>query len=121
MMVAPNLNVVRGGVLIGTTTNLGSGLGGISTGWNLNRSLILPKVTTRVVRTPQMVFTNPIMTTHVSMTSNRPLMNSIIARRYIKTNVGNLGGYQKPSIVIAGILNHRNGHSMRPNKVALWP
>jgi hypothetical protein len=45
-------------------------------------------------------------------------MNSITIRRYINTNVGNLGGYQKPYIVIVRILNHKNGRPMKPNMVA---
>jgi hypothetical protein len=42
MVVAPNINVVRKGILIGSTTNLGSGLCGVSTRRNLNRSSMLP-------------------------------------------------------------------------------
>jgi hypothetical protein len=37
-MVAPIMNVVKGGSPIGFVTNLGSGLGGISVGRNLNQS-----------------------------------------------------------------------------------
>jgi hypothetical protein len=73
MMVAPSVNVVRGGILIGSTINLGSGSSGVSARRNLNWSSALPTVTTRVVETFQMVFTNPIMTIHVNRTTNRPL------------------------------------------------
>ncbi len=69
-IVAPNINVVKRGVLIGFAAKLGSGSSGILIGRNLSRSLALPIVTTEVVGTPQMVFTNPIITIHVNMTSN---------------------------------------------------
>jgi hypothetical protein len=36
IVVAPNTNFVRGGVLIGSTLNLGHGLGGVLVGRNLN-------------------------------------------------------------------------------------
>jgi hypothetical protein len=39
MVVAPNMDVVRKGTLIGFATNLGSGLGGILLGRTLNRNL----------------------------------------------------------------------------------
>jgi hypothetical protein len=39
MVVAPNMNVVRGRVLTKSTTNLGRGLGRVFTGRNLSRSL----------------------------------------------------------------------------------
>jgi hypothetical protein len=64
------MNVVKGGILIGSTTNLGHGLNGVLLTRNLSRNLKLPTVITIVVGTPQMVFTNPIMTTHVNMTVN---------------------------------------------------
>ncbi len=50
-MVAPNMNVVRGGVVIGSTTNLGSGLGGVSKRSNLNQSSALPTTIIGVVGT----------------------------------------------------------------------
>jgi hypothetical protein len=71
--VMPNIDVVRRGILIGFAVILGSGSNGVSTIKNLNRSLALPTTITRVVSTFQMVFTNPIMTTHVNRTINRPL------------------------------------------------
>jgi len=52
MFVAPNMDVGRRGVLIGSITKLGSRLGGILAGRNLNRSSALPIVTTEVVGTP---------------------------------------------------------------------
>jgi hypothetical protein len=52
MVVAPNMNVVRGGVLTKSTTNLGRGLGRVFTGRNLSRSLGILTTTTRVVGTP---------------------------------------------------------------------
>jgi hypothetical protein len=69
-IIAPNTNVVRGGILIRSTTNLGLGLGGVSAKRNLNQSLGLPIATTGIVGTPHMVFTNLIMTTHVNMTTD---------------------------------------------------
>jgi hypothetical protein len=68
-VVAPNTNVVKGGVLIRFATNLGNGSSGVSARRNLSQSLALPIATTRVVGTPQMVFTDSIMTTHVNMTT----------------------------------------------------
>ncbi len=52
MVVALNMNVVRGGVLIRSATNLGRGFGRVSTGRNLSRSLGILTTTTRVVGTP---------------------------------------------------------------------
>ncbi len=49
--VAPNTNVVKGGVLIRAATNLGCGSGGVPMGRNLNGSLGLPTTTTGVVGT----------------------------------------------------------------------
>jgi len=67
IVIAPNTNFVRGGILIKFATNLGHGLGGILKGRNLSRNSGLPTIITRVVGTPQMVFTNMIMTIHVNM------------------------------------------------------
>jgi hypothetical protein len=78
MVVAPNMDVVRKGTLIGFATNLGSGLGAILLGRNLSRNLALPIATTGVVGTPQMVFTNSTMTTHVNTITYRPLMSSMV-------------------------------------------
>jgi hypothetical protein len=46
------MDVVRRGVLIGSTTKLGSGLGGVSARRKLNGSLTLPITTIGVVGTP---------------------------------------------------------------------
>jgi hypothetical protein len=73
----PNMDVIRRGTLIGSPTNLGNGLGGVLARRNLSRSLALPIVTTRVVGTPQMVFINPTMITHVNKTTYRPSMSSM--------------------------------------------
>jgi hypothetical protein len=51
-IVAPITNFVKGGVLIGSSKNLGHGSGRVSTGRNLNRSLELPTRTIRVIGTP---------------------------------------------------------------------
>jgi hypothetical protein len=40
-MVAPSTNVIKGGILLDSITHLGSRLGGISIGTNLNESLAL--------------------------------------------------------------------------------
>jgi hypothetical protein len=67
-----------------------------------------------------MVFTNLMMTIHVNKTIDRLLMNSIATRGYRSADAKNpRGGYQKPSIKTQGIFYHKNGHSIRPNKVVL--
>ncbi len=67
-----------------------------------------------------MVFTNLIMTTRVGRTANQPPMSSITTRGYKSTNFINpRGGYQKPCIVTTIIHNHKNGHFVKPNKVAV--
>jgi hypothetical protein len=65
MVVAPNIDVIRKGVLIGSATKLRSGLGGILAVRNLNQSSTLPISTIRVLGIPQMVFTN-LTITHVN-------------------------------------------------------
>jgi hypothetical protein len=65
MVVAPNMDFVRKGVIIISTTKLGSRSNGILARRNLSQSSALPIATTRVVNTLQMVFTNPIITIHV--------------------------------------------------------
>jgi hypothetical protein len=118
-VVAPNIDVVRRGVLIGSATKLGNGSSGISVIRNLSRSLALPTTTTGVVGIPQMVFTNPITTLHVNMTIDRPLMNSMVIRRCKSVNVvPSRGGYQKPIVVTAPFIDHKNGHYVKPNRVA---
>jgi hypothetical protein len=81
MVIVPNINVVKRGVLIGSTTKLGSGLGRILTRRNLSQNLMLPIVTIGVVAIPQMVFTNSIMATHGNMTVDQPLINSMATKR----------------------------------------
>jgi hypothetical protein len=115
--VTPNTNFVRGGILIGFAANLGHGLGGLSEGRNLSKSSRLP-TTTDGVGTPQMVFTNLIMTTRVNKNADQPPMNSIAAKGYKNTDVGNpIKGYQEPSMINVRIFNHINGHSMKLNLV----
>ncbi len=104
-IVAPNIDVVRRGVLIGSIAKLDSKLGGVSTIRNLSWSLALLTITIGVVRTPQMVFTNPITTIHVNRTTNQPLMNSMAVGGYKNVDATNLrGGYQEPFVVITPIL-----------------
>jgi hypothetical protein len=83
------MDVVRRGVLIGSTTKLGSGSNGVLAGRKLKGSLALLIATIGVVRTPQLVFTNPIMTTHVNRTIDRPPMSSMVARRVRSENATN--------------------------------
>jgi hypothetical protein len=120
IVVVPTIYFVKSGILIGSITNFDYGLKGVSTRRNLSRSSGIPVAIIGVVATPHMVFTNPIMITHVNKTTDRPLMNSMVTRRYISIDVGNLGkGYQKPSVVTTKITNNKNGHSMKPNMVTL--
>jgi hypothetical protein len=65
-IIAPHHGCIKRGILIRFVAKLGSGLGGVSVGRKLSGSRALPRVTTRVVATHQMVFTNLIMTTHVN-------------------------------------------------------
>jgi hypothetical protein len=60
------MNVVKRGLVIEFVTNLGGGSNGFLTRRNLNGNSKLLASNTKVVGTPQMVFTNPIMTTHVN-------------------------------------------------------
>jgi hypothetical protein len=91
------MNGVKKGVVIGFVTNLGHGSGGFSVGRNLNRNSGLPTMNTRVIGTPHMVFTNPILIIHVNKTTNRPLMNLIV-----------VGGYKSTMLKIQkeGVENH---------------
>jgi hypothetical protein len=67
-----------------------------------------------------MVFTNLIMIIHVKRTTYQPSMSLMAARRYKITSVRNLKRrYWEPFIVTTGITNNKNGHSVRPNMVAL--
>jgi hypothetical protein len=120
IVIVPTTYFVKNGILIGSVVNLGCGLGGVLTRRNLRRSLGILVAIIGVVRTPHMVFTNPIMIIHVNKTTDRPLMSSMVAGRYINIDVGNLGRiYRKPSVVTTRITNNKNGHSMRPNMVTL--
>jgi hypothetical protein len=58
--------------------------------FTLSRSLRILVAITGVAGTPQMVFTNPIMTTHVNMTIDQPPMSSMATRGYKSTNAENL-------------------------------
>jgi hypothetical protein len=89
MVVAPNTNVVRSGILIGFATNLGHGLGTVMIGRNLSQSSGRPIVIITVIGTHQMVSTNLIMITHVNRITNQPPMNSMVVGRYINKNVEN--------------------------------
>ncbi len=118
-IVAPNIDVVKRGILIGYATKLGNGLGGVSIVRNLSRNLALPTTIIRVVGIPQMVFTNLLMTTHVNMIANRPLMSLMVVGGCKSTNVVHpKGGYQEPIVVIAPIYDHRYGHYVKLNMVA---
>jgi hypothetical protein len=52
MVIEPNMDVVRRGVLIRSTTKLGSGLDGIWAKRNLSQSSTLLTLISKVVRTP---------------------------------------------------------------------
>jgi hypothetical protein len=80
MVITSNTNVVKSGVLIRCATNLGGGLGGVLVGRNLSWSSTLPTSTIGIVETPQIVFTNLIMTTHVNRIADRPSMGSMVVR-----------------------------------------
>jgi hypothetical protein len=52
IIIAPNTNFVKGGVLMGSAMNLGCGSKWVSTRRNLSLSLRIPIITNRVVGTP---------------------------------------------------------------------
>jgi hypothetical protein len=113
------MDVIRRGILIGYVAKLNSGLGGVSTRRKLSGNTTLPTTTTRVVGTFQMVFTNLIMTPHVNR-MQKPLMSSMAIRRYKSVDVANpKGGYQKSFAITAPILDHKDGHYVKPSMVAL--
>jgi hypothetical protein len=64
-------------------------LGRVSIRRNLNRSLKILSTTTKVVGTPQMVFTNSIMFTHVKKTTNQQPVNLVAVGGYKSTNAKN--------------------------------
>jgi hypothetical protein len=80
IVVAPNMDVVRRGVVIGFVVNVNRGSSEFLVGVNLNRSLKLPIVNIGVIGTQQRVFINPVMIIHVHKTTNQPLMSSITSR-----------------------------------------
>jgi hypothetical protein len=117
-VVMPNIDVVIRGILIRFAAKLGSRLSGVLIVWNLSRSLALPATTIGVVGIPQMVFTNPITTTRVNKTTDRSLMSSMVVGGYKSANVVHpRGRYREPIVVIVPILDHKDGHYVRPNMV----
>ncbi len=67
-----------------------------------------------------MVLTNSIMTIHVNKTTDQPPMSSMATAEYKNADATNpRGGYQEPSIVIAQIPDHKNGHYVQPNRAVL--
>jgi len=47
-------------------------------------------------------------------------MSSMVVGRYKSVDVMHpKGGYRKPIVIIAPILDHKDGHYLRPNRVAL--
>ncbi len=120
MVVTPNVDFVKRGVLLGFVTKLGNGLGGILVGSNLSQKLTILVATIGVVGKPQIIFTNLISTTHVNKITDRPLVSSMVIGGYKNANIVNLRrGYWEPSAVIAQFFYHKNGHYVKPNMVAL--
>jgi len=67
-----------------------------------------------------MVLTNLITTIHGNMTFNWPLMNSMVVGKYKSANAMHpRRGYWEPFAIITPILDHRDGHYVRPNKVTI--
>jgi len=67
-----------------------------------------------------MVFTNLIMSTHVNRIIDQPWMNSMAIKRYKSVDVANLrGGYRESYVATTQTPNHRDGHFVKPNRVAL--
>ncbi len=120
MVVAPNMGVVKRGILTKFVAKLGSGLGGVLTRRKLSGNLILPTTTTRVFRTSQMVFTNLTMIIHVNRTIDWPSMSSMATKGYRNVDATYpRGEYQEPFVVIALVPSHRLGYYVRPNRVVL--
>ncbi len=66
------------------------------------------------------MFTNSIMIIHVNRIANQPPMSLIVVQRYRNIDAKDpRGGYRELFVIIAGIPDHRNGHFVKPNKVAL--
>jgi hypothetical protein len=115
--VAPTMDVRRG-VIIGSTTKLGSGLHKVLVGRKLNGSITLPTIVIGVVWTPWMVFTNPIMITLVNRIVDRPSMSSMATKGNRSVDAMNSKGrHRKPCAVTTPILDHRGGHYVKPNRV----
>ncbi len=76
--VAPNTNVIKGGVSTGFAPNLGHESGKIFAENNLIRSLGIPITTTGVLGPPKIVFTNSIMIIHVNKIANQPSITIIV-------------------------------------------
>jgi len=120
MVVVVGIDVVRREILIGFVTKLGSRSNGILARRNLSQSSMLLTTTTRVVGIPQMVFINPITTSHGNMTVDQPLMSSMIVGGRRSANVmHSRGRYRELIILTTPILDHRNGHYVKPNRVVL--
>jgi hypothetical protein len=95
--VAPTMDVVKKRVLIRSTIKLGSGSSGVLARRKLSgNTTTLPTITIGVVKTPQMVFTNPIMITLVNRIANRPSMASANA-------MNSKGRYRKPFAITTPI------------------
>jgi len=59
------------------------------------------------------------MTTHVNRIIDQPLMNSMAVKRYKNVDVANLrGGYQESYVATTQTPNCRDGHFVKPNRVA---
>jgi hypothetical protein len=92
----------------------------ISARKNLSWNLALPIVTIGVVGIHQMVFTNSITATHGNMTIDQPPISLMVVRGCKSVNaMYSKGGYWEPIVVTTPILDHKDGHYIRPNKVAL--
>ncbi len=99
---------------------MGSGSGGVSVGKNLSQCSMLPIVIIGVVGILQMKFINLITAIHGNRTTNRPLMSSMVVGGCRNVNAIHLKGkYQEPIVVTTSILDHKDGHYVKPNKVAI--
>jgi hypothetical protein len=68
-----------------------------------------------------MVFANFVMTTHVNKIVGQPPVNSMVVGGYKSADaVYPRRGYKnRACLVTAQISNHKNGHYVRPNRVAI--
>jgi hypothetical protein len=57
MVIEPNINAIKRGIINRFTTKLSSRSSGVLARRNLGRSSMLPMATTRVIGIPQMLFT----------------------------------------------------------------